>query len=634
MLRALMVGLLIVLLATILACEEEATPTDEPAQAQAPAATTAAVAPAALATAPSPDAAQAPAAATQAPIVVTAATPTAAPAPAPAESPVAMQATGSLDFAVPELAPLISDLAFMPYGVFRFLNKTTHESMWDTNNDRTLRPRLVREWELDEGADGATYTFHLQQGANWHDTYGDYGEFNADDFIFSIDRISTAGTPHAAASGIRQSFGCEGCSLSKIDEYTVQLERPQPTFELFWYNSNPIDAILSLHSKRQFEDLGEEGVVLRDVGTGPWRIDPDRFISGQSYTMESVQGHWFRSPEWETMTWTGISEPSTREANFLTGQLDTATFDLEQVQSIRGQAREDIKYMIFTGQKAMRIPIVGLQYNLDHEAHQGENAPVPVKLESIEANCHVPFISCTRDTSSEEWAQARNVRLAMAIAIDRQKMLNNLAFGEGVPRYADFFASHDLRAKQFGLDELVWEYDPERAKQLLADAGYADGFDVDAVLTLRGIPQLESACAMWEAINIRCKIKNEPWSSYRPKNVSRSVDPGPFSNFIAPVIEPLWIMTLFHSSNNSLNLGFEHPEFQDMLDLARETNEDTERFKIQADITKWMFNNVMTIPLYDENSVFPLGPELDPWEQQGGGLTWLSNWEFAPHRKN
>ena len=220
MLRALMVGLLIVLLATILACEEEATPTDEPAQAQAPAATTAAVAPAALATAPSPDAAQAPAAATQAPIVVTAATPTAAPAPAPAESPVAMQATGSLDFAVPELAPLISDLAFMPYGVFRFLNKTTHESMWDTNNDRTLRPRLVREWELDEGADGATYTFHLQQGANWHDTYGDYGEFNADDFIFSIDRISTAGTPHAAASGIRQSFGCEGCSLSKIEMST------------------------------------------------------------------------------------------------------------------------------------------------------------------------------------------------------------------------------------------------------------------------------------------------------------------------------------------------------------------------------------------------------------------------------
>ena len=38
----------------------------------------------------------------------------------------------------------------------------------------------------------------------------------------------------------------------------------------------------------------------------------------------------------------------------------------------------------------------------------------------------------------------------------------------------------------------------------------------------------------------------------------------------------------------------------------------------------------MTIPLYDENSVFPLGPEIDEWEQQAGGLTWLSNWEFVP----
>ncbi len=623
MLRASIVGLLIVLLAIIVACGEEATATAEPAAAVAPAAAT----PAAPADAPAP-------AQTQAAAAVVA-TPTAAPVQAPAESPMAMmERTGSLDFATPELAPLISDLAAMPYGVFRFLNKTTHESMWDTNKDGTQRPRLVTDWTLREGPDGAVYTFNLQSGVPWHDTYGDFGEFDADDFLFSIERISTAGTPHAASSGIRKAFGCEGCSLTKIDQYTVQLTRPQPTFEVFWHTSNPTDAIMTFHSKAQFEAEGEENVVLKDVGTGPWRILPDRFLSGQSYTMESVADHWFYTPEWETMTWSGISEPSTREANFLTGQLDTATFDLEQVVSIRNQDRDDIRYMIFTGQKAMRIPIAGLQYNLDHPAHVGEEARVPVKLESIDANCHVAFISCTGDTSSGEWIQARNVRLAMALAIDRQKMVNNLAFGEGVPRYADFFASHDRRASQFGLDELLWDFDVPRAKQLLADAGYPDGFEVDAVLTLRGIPQLEAACAMWEAIDITCNIKNEPWTAYRPKNVSRAVDPGPFSNFIPPVIEPLWIMNLFHSSDNSLNLGFEHPEFQALLDEARDTNDDDARFKLQADITKWMFDNVMTIPLYDENSVFPLGPEIDEWEQQSGGLTWLSNWEFVPHRKN
>ena len=93
-------------------------------------------------------------------------------------------------------------------------------------------------------------------------------------------------------------------------------------------------------------------------------------------------------------------------------------------------------------------------------------------------------------------------------------------------------------------------------------------------------------------------------------------------------------MNLFHSSDNSLNLGFEHPEFKGLLDQARDTNDDDERFKLQADISKWMFDNVMTIPLYDENAVFPLGPEIDEWEQQSGGLTWLSNWDAVPHRKN
>ena len=630
MLRASVVGLLIVLLTIIVACGEEATPTEEPA-----AATTAATTAPVTASAASPGATttQAASAATQAPVAATTATPAAAPTPAPAQPPTAMmEATGSLDFATPELAPLISDLANMPYGVFRFLNKTTHEAMWDTNNDGTLRPRLVQDWKLEEGPDDVTYTFFLQDGAKWHDTYGDYGEFTADDFLFSIERVGTAGTPHAAASGIRKVFSCADCSLEKVDEYTLQLTRPQANFELFWHSRNPIEAILSFHSKDQFEAEGEDDVVLKDVGTGPWRIVPDRFVSGQSYTMESVQDHWFHTPEWETMTWTGISEPSTMEANFLTGQLDTATFDLEQIQSIRNVDRADIKYMTFTGQKAMRVPITGLQYNLDYPAHVGENATVPVKLEALK--CDVPFISCDGDTSSAEWAQARNVRLAMSLGIDRQKLINNLAFGEGVPRYADFFASHDLRAKQFGLDKLVWEYDPDRAKQLLADAGYPNGFELDAVLSLRGIPQLEAACAMWETINVACQIKNEPYSSFRPKLVSRDVDSGVFSNFIPPVIEPLWIMNLFHSSDNSLNFGFEHPEFQALLDEARDTNDNDSRFKLQADIAKWMFEHVMTLPLYDENSVFPLGPEIDPWEQQAGGLTWLSDWHAVPHRKN
>ena len=203
MFRASIVGLLVIPLTIIVACGEEATATEEPAATPAPAE---------AATAPSPSAAPAPAAAATTQAAATVATPTAAPVTAPVQSPMAMvEATGSLDFAVPELAPLISDLANMPYGAFRFLNKTTHESMWDTNIDNTLKPRLVKDWTLDELPNSATYTFHLQEGAKWHDTYGDYGDFDADDFIFFIERISTAGTPHAAASGIRKAFGCEGC---------------------------------------------------------------------------------------------------------------------------------------------------------------------------------------------------------------------------------------------------------------------------------------------------------------------------------------------------------------------------------------------------------------------------------------
>ena len=50
-------------------------------------------------------------------------------------------------------------------------------------------------------------------------------------------------------------------------------------------------------------------------------------------------------------------------------------------------------------------------------------------------------------------------------------------------------------------------------------------------------------------------------------------------------------------------------------------------------MARWLFDNAMTLPLYDENAVWPLGPEVDPWEMMAGSLTWLSNWEFVPHRR-
>ena len=50
-------------------------------------------------------------------------------------------------------------------------------------------------------------------------------------------------------------------------------------------------------------------------------------------------------------------------------------------------------------------------------------------------------------------------------------------------------------------------------------------------------------------------------------------------------------------------------------------------------MARWMFDNVMTLPLFGEPTIWPLGPDIDPWDLQALNSEWLSNTEFAPHRQ-
>ena len=627
-------GPLLILLVVLLACGQEATPTstpavsteDTPTPAQTPGQQTA------VPVQPAPDT-PVPTQAVQTP--VSAATATATPTAAPAVTdamPSKVEPYGVLDVGHPELGVMIFVLKNQPYQAFRFTNNMgTHESFFARANDGSQIPWAVRDWEGEEAPDGATYTFRFQEGVKWHDGYGDWGDLTVDDVIFSIENISSEGTPHAAAGGIRRIFGCDECQLTKIDDLTLELKRPSATFEITWHVKHPTESVMSIHSKRHYESVGEDEANLQPVGTGPWEVTD--FRADEYIRMKGVRDHWRHTPEWDEMVWHGILEESTRFANFVTGELDTGKFTLESVAAIKDEAPPGVKYMTLPGSVLEYVVITGQQYNLDHPSHHPDaEGKVRVPLGDDPFDCSVPWISCDREVTSAEWQEALKVRRAMSLAIDRQKLVNSLAFGEGRPRSVIFWTGHDQRAKQLGLDKLEFPYDLDEAKRLLAEAGHPDGFEIDMTLALRAIEQAKSVCTMWEFVGISCVQRQVNFGSYRPTLVSR-VAKGTWGLNVAPQIEPLWIMGLFHDSNNSLNVGFEHPDFQAMLDEANTLIDDDARFAKQAEISRWIFDNVMLLPTYEAAAVWPLGPEVDAWEQMAGSPILLSNWEYVPHRK-
>jgi ABC-type transport system substrate-binding protein len=623
--KLLLPGLFLILLALVIACSEEASPTAAPPDASA--ATTAAPAPT-----QAPATAAAVPAATTAPTVAPAGTPVAAPTPA-APPPVAM-VEGTFDFSVPEMGPPNFGLSIQDYQPQKTDGVTTHEAMFGTDTEANIVvPRLVAEWEVDPA--GLVYTFHLRQGVPWHTNNGEWGEFDADDFIYTWTDVATPGAPHPIAGGSRRTFTCEGCEMVKLDDHTVKLTRPKPTIEITWHSRMPVGASLSMHSKKHYDAVGVDQDNLESVGTGPWMLTSA--TSGVDRQFEAVKDHWNKSPEFANMIWHEIGEESTRLANFLSGKLDSGSFTLESIQAIKGENRDDVNFMTFSGAAHAYINLLGQQYYTDHPHHLPDaNGDIRIPIVENAFDCSFAWVSCDANTDSAEWDKARKVRQAMNHAIDRQKLVNAIALGEGQPLVHIYWPSHDARMRQYGLDQLTFEYDVDKAKSLLEEAGYGGGFEIDMALTIRPVPgaveNAEAVCTMWLDVGIECNLQNRPFSEFRPTLVSRSAK-GANSQASVSTFEPLRTMQILMNSTNSINFGLEHPDWQNMMEDALATVDEEERWRKQAEITRWLHEQALTVVTFSVNQVFPLGPEIDPWDPMAGTYDWLSNFEYVPHRQ-
>ena len=620
------VVLSLVILVVIIACGEAATPTPTSTATATPSPTSTVT----LTTAP--EAVLTPTT-TATPTAMATATTTARATSTPATAaalPPTVDPSGTLNVGVVDLGANINLLHNQPLSSFRFDNVVTHEAMFATSPEGQALNRLVEDWSVD--STGTVYTFNLRQGVQWH---RDYGEFTADDFLFSIEDVVKEGTPHSASGFMRRVWACDGCELTKTDRYIVQLARPAPTFEITWHSRSPRDGSqLSLHSKAQFDALGE-AADQESVGTGPW-VQTD-FKGGISRTVEAVRGHWRKTPEFENMIWWEIQETETRVANFLVGRIDTGQFTTDSIQTLKRENPPGLKFLDVPGGANLYLNLLGQQYYTDHPAHLPDaEGDVRVPLGENAYDCTIPYVSCDRDLNSEEWEKARKVRLGMSLAIDRQKLINNLAFGDGRLFFIPWWTGHDFRMQQFGLDKLTRDFDPVRAQELFAEAGYPDGFEIPLAFSegfFPGvIPVLEAVGTMWESVGITTKGFIMPYSAYRPSLVDRTAK-AIFPLGANPNLSPLSSYSLFFDPTSGLNVGLEHPALNDLMDVARNSFEDDAQWAALADIATWMFDNVMVFSLYNQATLAPLGPKIDQWTLQAHGSPLLNNYEFVPHRQ-
>ena len=595
----MILGSLTLLLAAMLACGSSATSTPIPQQATAVPRITAAV----PTSAPSSGKASAPA-------------PTAVPTKAPQAAP---KPSGTLNVGQKELGPYVGNPKMIGNPQI-FLNSAIPitETLGMAGFDSgAVVPMLAESWDI--SADAQTWTFHIRKGVQFHKGFG---EMTAEDVVFSHRQIADS-DKHARSANAAQMFFAEDGNQTTPDNYTWVVDMGQPFSEVPLYEliGTPRAVGAWVVSKKQWDEEGEEEANFNTAATGPWEIDEAK--TGEFWRMKAVENHWRVTPAFAELIFHEIPEESARVAGFKTGNLDTFVMALDSisaVETVEGATLMQVPNAVQAG-----VNFYGQTYM---PARDGGGEMWP------NYNPDLPWVSPNSDITSPEWATARTVRLAMAIAIDREAIVANMLQGFGRPLTLKDWMGFEDRLPS---PEEAWPYDPARAKSLLVEAGYPDGFTATLTTAIRGAPSEVESCEAvaqyWDAIGIDVDFQRVPYGTYRPTAVARTYE-GMSCHNVGPRLSPVQGMASFLNSGN-FSWGSEHPTTEKLIPLAQKSVLSADRMKYEDQIATFFLEEVFgQTGLYAVDNVWPVGPNIKPWGDfvKQGDLRQINGFEYITHK--
>lgn len=281
--------------------------------------------------------------------------------------------------------------------------------------DATLVPMLATEWSYNE--DQTVLTLKLRDDV----TFSDGEEFDATAVKANLDRFKSGGGVEA---GVLSTIS----EIEVVDDYTVTVSLSEPDPGLLYYLADQAGYMAS--------PAAFDGLKTTPVGSGPYEYDAASSVEGSEYVFNKREGYW--SPDlqkWDTITIKVIADQAARVNALISSDIDTAQIGASAVAQV-----EDSNLTVYRGFSDW----AGLTL-LDRD---GELVPA---LKDV------------------------RVRQAINYALDRETLLEQVIVDEGEVTNQTFAPQSDAFVAD--LDE-YYDYDPEKAKELLADAGYGDGFEV------------------------------------------------------------------------------------------------------------------------------------------------------------
>jgi len=331
-----------------------------------------------------------------------------------------------------------------PFGMLYAL----HDALVRPLPGQKMGASLAESWT--ESPDGLRYEFKLRRGVKFHN--GD--PVTPDDVKFSFERYKGAGAKELQTH-VRQ--------VEIVDAQTIRfhLNEPWPDFMTFYGTTATAGGLVV--PKKYLTQVGEDGFRKHPIGAGPYK-----FVShkpGVEVVVEAYTGYWRRVPNVKRFVMKSVPEGTTRVAMLKKGEADIAfALDGEDALNVKRDSRLQL---------------------------------VPSKHASIY------WIEFADQWDPKSPWHDRRLRLAVNHALDRQAINEVSCLGYCPP--AGVIVP---RVMEFALQATPMPYDPLKAKQLLAEAGYPNGIDAgDFVPTPPFVTTAEAATNYLGAVGIRTKMR-------------------------------------------------------------------------------------------------------------------------------
>jgi ABC-type transport system substrate-binding protein len=330
-----------------------------------------------------------------------------------------------------------------------------------------------------------------------------------------------------------------------------------------------------MESKARWDAGGKELYGQKVVGTGPFEFVERKVGSYVLY--KRVDNHWRKTPEVKELEFRWVPEGVTRLATLMAEEVHISDVD-----------RALQKDAVAKGMKVVPSKLHSMQH---HWYFGGLYFATPDKLDG-----KIPFTD-------------KRVRQAMNMAINRQAIAKALLGGNVEPiRVGGYHRNLDATLwptiwnpewdKRF---EELYGYDPVKAKALLKDAGYPQGFEFTLYLyTLPGLPELvdigQALALDWQAVGLKPKLTEVDFPRvrelYRTKAMHGAVWPG------RNALRALDFIRIFNKSKDGVVNSFEHPFIEERVEALGKIVDPGERARLLREIGDYKFNEFAEMPMF------------------------------------